>query len=155
MFKPLIERFGQEPLDPQEVIDFRKARKEAKLTPLAVHLPYLPNLATNSPELREKSVRLLSEELTRAERLGADFLVAHPGHVPKGESRESAIMRVAQSVVEVLSAQANDLNVTLLLENTSGQQAELGASLSELAQNIAWSSRWCLPGYRPCLGRGI
>ncbi|MBW2141902.1 MAG: TIM barrel protein, partial [Deltaproteobacteria bacterium] len=43
-------------------------------------------------------------------------------------------MRVAQSVVEVLSAQANDLNVTLLLENTSGQQAELGASLSELAQ---------------------
>ncbi|MBW2092250.1 MAG: TIM barrel protein, partial [Deltaproteobacteria bacterium] len=114
------------PLDPQEVTAFRRAREEADLTPLAVHLPYLPNLATGSPELREKSIRLLSEELARAEQLGADFLVAHPGHVTRGDSRETAVMKVAESVVQALTAQGDGGRVTFLLENTSGQQGELG-----------------------------
>ncbi len=121
------------PLDPREAAAFRRAREDAGLTPLAVHLPYLPNLATEDTELRRKSVRLLSEELVRAGQLGADFLVAHPGHVARGASRDRAVRRVARSVVQAMAARDRGNKVTFLLENTSGQQGELGDSLPELA----------------------
>jgi len=122
------------PLDPQEVTAFRRAREEAGLAPLAIHLPYLPNLATHIPELLEKSIRVLSEEMIRADQLGADFLVAHPGHVAPGKSREKAVIRVGQSVAQALAELDENVKVTFLLENTSGQKGELGDSLPELAR---------------------
>ncbi|MDY6850482.1 MAG: deoxyribonuclease IV, partial [Thermodesulfobacteriota bacterium] len=121
------------PLDEKETIAFRQARRAAGLTPLAIHLPYLPNPASMDPDLYRKSIRVLYEELVRAELLGADYVVFHPGHKAADRSLDEALDRVAHGVLEALAGLKAGVKVTLLLENTAGQRGEIGARFSELA----------------------
>ena len=124
------------PLAPEDAAAFRRARAEAGLEPLAVHLPYLPNLAAPDDRLFNRSVRVLNEEMKRAELLGADFVVTHPGHVRPGQIRARALERVAQGVSLALAGLETPFPVTLLLENTSSQRGELGVNFEELARML-------------------
>lgn len=63
----------------QEVSGFTKLRIKLNIQPLAVHIPYLPNIATTKPALYRKSVNALIEDLDVADEIGADFLVVHRG----------------------------------------------------------------------------
>ena len=122
--KPLVEK---------EAAAFRQVRRAAGLTPLAVHLPYLPNLASVDQELYQKSIRALNEEILRAELLGADYMVFHPGHKAPAQSLDEALDRVAQGTIKALAGLKAGVKVTLLLENTAGQRGEIGSRFSELA----------------------
>ena len=122
------------PLSTPEAREFDAARHEAGLEPLAVHLPYLPNLASPDEELYRKSRESLAEEMSRAHLLGADYVVAHPGHVAREQSRRQALDRVAEAIVPALEGFTG--SVALLLETTSGQRGELGETFEELAYVI-------------------
>jgi endonuclease IV len=74
------------PVTPAEIRDFSRARRQAGLGPLVVHLGYLPNLATADPALYALSTERLLRELLLARELAADYLVVHPGHGPLGEA---------------------------------------------------------------------
>jgi len=124
------------PLDSGAAEAFRRARSEAGLAPLAVHLPYLPNLASADEVLYEKSIEVLAEEMFRAEALGADFVVAHPGHGSADEPVGRSLSRVARGVLRALQAPNRTGSVRLLLENTSGQRGELGIDFYQLAEII-------------------
>jgi deoxyribonuclease-4 len=115
---------------------FRRARAEAGLRIVAVHLPYLPNLAADQGDLREKSMASLAEEMLRADRLGAEFVVAHPGHAPANEPRKKACQRVGKNTARALKALGRPGRARLLLENMSGQHGELGGAMEELAWMI-------------------
>ncbi|MBW2622588.1 MAG: deoxyribonuclease IV [Deltaproteobacteria bacterium] len=128
--------WAAKPLETETVALFRRAREKAGLFPLAVHLPYLPNLASLPSENYEKSVQVLTEQLIRADSLGAEFLVAHPGYASQGQSRETAVQRIALAVVKAFSNIKEPLYVTFLLENMSGQRGEMGADFEELARII-------------------
>ncbi len=128
--------WAAKPLNEEEVALFRQARKKAALRPLAVHLPYLPNLASLPSENYNKSVQVLTEQLIRADKLGADFLVAHPGYASQGQSKETAIQRIALAVVQAFNGIKAATKVTFLLETMSGQKRELGTSFEELARMI-------------------
>lgn len=121
------------PIDPIEARSFRSLLANYDIDPLAVHMPYLPNLASPDDNLYARSVMTLADELKRAGQLGAGYLVLHVGH--RGDiSEEKAFFRVASAINRV----CDEVNVStkVLLENTAGQGTEVGSRFSSLAQII-------------------
>ena len=137
------------PLLPETAAEFVQARSESGFYPLAVHLPYLPNLASPDENLWEKSIISLKEEIARAELIKAEFVVAHPGHGGPDRPLEEALERVAQAVVLGIEGHGPD-GPTLLLETTSGQRGEIGADFGELARIISLVEA-ARPDYRPAV----
>jgi deoxyribonuclease IV len=121
-------------IDPVEAASFRSALVRYGIDPLIVHMPYLPNVATLDEALYERSVAALTEELERAGRLGAAYLVLHVGHRGKA-SEEEAFPRVAAAVNRACRAVSG--TTVVLLENTAGQGTEVGARFPDLARIMA------------------
>ena len=116
-------------LNPEDVKRFKEDMKRESIFPFFIHMPYLPNLATPERGLYERSLKVLCEELIRAEILGACYVVVHIGK-KKASSLDDALKRVSFAINEALSKVPN--NVILLLENTSGQGTEIGDRVSHL-----------------------
>jgi deoxyribonuclease-4 len=122
-------------LDRDEVRAFREARERAGLWPLAIHSVYLINLASQDPVGLERSRRAFREEIERGLRLGADYLVVHPGN-PVSAPAEVGILTAAESIRE--AARGLNLNgLTILLENTTGQGSSIGCHFDHLADMLA------------------
>lgn len=119
-------------LNGREVRQFRIARQKAGLWPLAVHDNYLINLASPDPQQRERSISALRLEVRHAQRLGADYLVIHPGSC-RGASRESGLAAAAEALVRATTGLKNG-GLTILLENTAGAGSSLGMTFQELAR---------------------
>jgi deoxyribonuclease IV len=116
--------------DPDQIRLFRAARDRFGLAPLAIHVNYLINLASEDPEIRAKSVAGFRGELDRAAAIGADYLVIHPGSY-RGRSVEAGIASFARALGESAGGfRANGL--TVLLENTAGAGCCLGSRFAEL-----------------------
>ena len=85
IFTKNASRWVQKPIDPKHVEKFHAAVEEWGAHPLLSHDSYLINLASPKEELFQKSIAAFADELERAELLGLDFLVMHPGaHVGSG-----------------------------------------------------------------------
>jgi deoxyribonuclease IV len=122
------------PMTPAAIEDFCRARRQAGLGPLVVHLGYLPNLASADPALYALSTLRLQRELALAKELAADYLVVHPGHGPLGEAGFAPVARaLALAVAQVPPPPL------ILLENTAGQGRELGWRFQHLERIIALS----------------
>ncbi|MCW5977036.1 MAG: deoxyribonuclease IV [Bryobacteraceae bacterium] len=119
------------PPDADEIRRMRDARARFDLNPLVIHDNYLINLASSDEAVREKSVAALRGELTRAAAIGAEYVVAHPGNY-RGGTLEEGIVRFARSLIEA-AAGVKTNGLMLLLENTAGSGAAIGASFEELA----------------------
>lgn len=102
---------------------------ELKLDPLVVHITYLVNVASNKPDLYEKSLHGLLTDLERSGRIGAKYLVLHPGKYT-GTTLEEGVQRIADSINIAFEKVPND--VILLLENVAGAGTEIGQSVEEL-----------------------
>lgn len=112
---------------------FREKVKQSSIDPVVVHAPYLLNLASGDRELHRKSAKELSEDLKRAEQLGARYLVTHLGSA--GEQRPgTGRNRVVQALKKILE---RGFPGTLLLENSAGGGNSVGASFEEVAQIMA------------------
>jgi deoxyribonuclease-4 len=98
------------------------------------HAPYLLNLASEDPDLRQRSVATLIDELQRAHRLGLAGLVLHPGSAGSGP-RGPAEERCRESVAAALTV-AGPGPAALLLEGTAGGGGHLGRSPGELARLV-------------------
>jgi deoxyribonuclease-4 len=121
------------PLSPRAAEIFRRSVESASLDYVVVHGLYLANLASPDGLLRRRSVVALSEELTRAQRLGIPYVVTHPG-AHMGAGVERAVEWIAVGIGQALDAihQAEGA-VGLLLENTAGAGTAIGGSFVELA----------------------
>jgi deoxyribonuclease IV len=122
------------PVPPAEIVGFSRARRQAGLAPLVVHLGYLPNLATADPALYALSTQRLSRELALARKLAADYLVVHPGHGPLGEASFAQVARAL-----ALAVSQTPPPPLVLLENTAGQGRELGWRFHHLDRIITLS----------------
>ena len=116
--------------DPAKVKLFKDARERHDLTPLAIHTSYLINLASLDPVIREKSIDGFRGELERAETLGAEYLVIHPGNC-RGRSPEEGIAAFVLGLKEA-AERARTRGVMVLLENTVGAGGQLGGKFEEL-----------------------
>ena len=122
------------PVAPAAIQDFSRARFQAGLGPLVVHLGYLPNLATADPALYALSTQRLSRELELARALKADYLVVHPGHGPLQEASFALVARALALAVSQVPPPP-----LVLLENTAGQGQELGWRFEHLSRIITAS----------------
>jgi len=109
---------------------FRARRAELKLGPLVIHDNYLINLASPDRVMRTRSIQAFRDELLRAIALGADFLVAHPGSA-QGSTVAQAIADIADGMQQAARGVKFGA-LRILIENTAGMGAAVGARLEEL-----------------------
>lgn len=103
---------------------------DIELSSLIIHAPYIINLAnTEKKETYELAVRVLKEEIVRSAKLGANYLVLHPGSCLKA-SKEDGIASIVRGLNEVVG---QDCPITILLETMAGKGSEVGSSFEELA----------------------
>jgi deoxyribonuclease-4 len=122
------------PLPADEVAAFRSRAAASGIFPVVAHTSYLINVAAADPLLREKSIVSLAEELDRAEMLGLDGLVMHPGAHTTG-TEERGLALIADALAGLLRARPGG-TVRLLLEQTAGQGTNLGHRFEHLARII-------------------
>ncbi len=120
-------------IDPDVAVKFIAERAERSFGPLFTHTSYLINLAAVDPEMREKSIAALVDELTRGSLLGAEGVVTHIGADANSEP-EAAAKRIGSAIVEAFDRAGGERCATrLLLENTAGAGTTVGGSFEEIA----------------------
>jgi deoxyribonuclease-4 len=122
------------PLPAEEVAEFRRRVRAAGLGAVLAHTSYLINLAAVRPDLRQQSIAAMAEELDRAEALGLDGLVVHPGAFTTG-SEDEGLTRIAAAVGDLLRSRPGG-RTRILLEGTAGQGTCLGHRFEHLAAII-------------------
>jgi deoxyribonuclease IV len=118
-------------LPPDEVALFRQRVEETGIAPVVAHNSYLINVASAAPDLRSQSMAALGEELDRAELLGLDGLVMHPGSYTTGTEGEG-LRAIGRAITQLLKARPRH-RVKVLLEHTAGQGTNLGYRFEHLA----------------------
>jgi deoxyribonuclease IV len=134
LFSKNASQWKAKPLLDQECASFDELRRQAGNPPVVIHAAYLINLATTNPEFLEKSVSGLVDELERAERLGVESVVLHPGaHMGAGiDAGLDQIARALDRVHRLLP----ECSVVTLLETAAGQGSCLGCTFEELGRVI-------------------
>ena len=118
-------------LPPDEVAMFRRRIEETGISPVVAHNSYLINVASAAPALRAQSIAALGDELDRAELLGLDGLVMHPGSYTTG-TEEDGLRAIGRAIGQLLKARRRH-RVKVLLEHTAGQGTNLGHRFEHLA----------------------
>ncbi len=117
MFK---EKLGNSSIDPESVV---------------VHMPYLPNLSAPTSEMYEKSILVLTDEITRCNMLGIPYLVIHLGsHL--GQGTKKGINQLVNGCTKSLQSYSDlglpSNSVKILLENSAGQKNSIGSQIEEI-----------------------
>ena len=119
---------------PADEIALFREKAAATRIPIVAHNSYLINLAAADAALRARSIVALGEELDRAETLGLDALVMHPGAFTAGTAADG-LRLIAAGIAIGLGARPR-ARVRLLLEHTAGQGTALGHRFEHLAEII-------------------
>lgn len=115
-------------LKPGELEGFRARRENLGGLPTVIHASYLVNLGAGG-DLWDKSVFSLADDLAKAQALGAEYVVVHPGSGDWQRAREGALK--ARELAKV-----GKNGPKLLLENTAGGGEKLGNRLETLLELI-------------------
>jgi deoxyribonuclease-4 len=121
------------PLDQHDVEEFRSSVKASGLFPIFLHMPYLPNIASQNSKFYSRSIDSIVTDLERAEQLGAQYLIIHIGH-RMDSSEEAAIEAVIRGINRSFERVKN--SVVLLLEMTAGQGTEIGYTFEQIKRII-------------------
>ena len=121
-------------LEAREIKLLQDVRERHDLSPLAIHVSYLVNLASADPVIRGKSIQAFRGEFERATAIGAEYLVLHPGS-HRDRSVEEGIASFALAFRDAVEG-LRPGGLTVLIENTAGAGAHLGSRFEEL-QSIA------------------
>jgi deoxyribonuclease-4 len=113
--------------------DFLSMKKAFGDIKIFAHSGYLINLAGGGENLR-KSINSMVDEINRAELLGIEYLVVHPGS-HKGRGEIEGIKRIARSI-DMIYRERNGSDVKILLETTSGMGTSIGYRFEHLRDII-------------------
>jgi deoxyribonuclease-4 len=122
------------PIPADEIALFRRRVRDTGIQPVVAHNSYLINIASATELLRQQSLAALGEELDRAEALGLDGLVMHPGSYTNS-SEQQGLDLIADGLRELLRARPR-AKTKVLLEHTAGQGTNLGHRFEHLAYII-------------------
>ncbi|MCW2974685.1 MAG: deoxyribonuclease [Thermoleophilia bacterium] len=116
----------------ENVAKFREL-KEAKLQGAVAHAIYLINVASDDPELWEKSATALDHTMRIGAELGLDAVIFHPGSHKGAEGGAASVAdRIARACLRAIEAGGDDAP-WLLLENAAGTGGTVGRNAEELA----------------------
>ena len=120
-------------LNEQMIKSFLEKAKRANYYDTAIHMPYLPNLASPDNKLHQKSVQVLVEEIEKSFLLKAPYIISHLGS-PKAQNRQFAVTRVAEILNQAIeSLQAPTM---ILLENSTAKRKNWGKKIEDIADVI-------------------
>jgi deoxyribonuclease-4 len=134
IFTKSVGQWRARPLPADEVIAFRERLRETGIRPVVAHNSYLINLAAADGSLRAQSIAALGEEIDRAEILGLDGLVMHPGSYTTG-TEEEGLRLIAEGLSGLLRPRRRGRTM-ILLEHTAGQGTNLGHRFEQIATII-------------------
>lgn len=112
-------------LDLNDIKEF----KEIWDKPFVAHAPYILNLCSSKPDLRELAIKIMMDDLQRLSTIGCPYYNIHPGS-HTGQGSNLGVEEIADGINQVLSV---DTPVTFLLETMSGKGTEMGRTFEELA----------------------
>jgi deoxyribonuclease-4 len=128
---PTAWRRRSEP--PRELPAFRERLVALDIAPLAIHAPYLVNLAGPDESFFGRSVSLLANELRVAPGFRARFVNVHIGS-HRGSGVDVGTARLAEGLRLVLAeVDDNPEAPMVVLENSAGGGFGLGTDVAELA----------------------
>lgn len=135
-------QWAGKPLSDDDIERFRTAVDEHGLKHNCSHASYLINLGSPDDALWTKSIDAMVVELERAEALGLEGVVMHPGaHVKSGE--DAGLERIAAGIDDV-HRKTDGITTKIWLEATAGQGSCLGHRFEHLAHtfdNVAQPER--------------
>lgn len=127
----LSRRWNVPDLSSEEILNFKSAWRESQVKQVIAHVPLLVNLASPVDDIWQKSKDRLSVELSRANKLGIQFLVLHPGY-HRNLDKETGTERIIEALNNVLD-NVDDSTAMILLETTAGQGTAVGSRFEEIA----------------------
>ena len=135
VFSKSPQMWNGPPVSSEAAERFRSAVRGAHLWGTAVHHGYLLNLASPKPEMLERSRAAFLDEIGRADLLGVDALIFHPGaHLNAGTT--VGLTTLVESLESALEATPSS-TTRLLLENAAGQGTTLCSTFEELGEVFA------------------
>jgi deoxyribonuclease-4 len=126
-------------LTKEDIKTFKDKIKEAKISPIVVHIPYFLNLASAKNSFHKITIREFTQDLIEADELGADYLVTHMGSY-KGSTEAKGLLKIVKALKKILKA-AKPKKTKVLLENTSGSGNWLGYKFSHqrfIMEKMEW-----------------
>ncbi len=130
LFTKNNNQWAAKPITHEDCSQFETSLKRTGVSRPLSHSSYLINLASPKEELWRKSIDSMVVEWKRAEQLGLDGVVMHPGsHVES--TPEEGLERIALAIKQVHEEVAPK-SAWLLLENTAGQGSNLGWSMEQI-----------------------
>ena len=120
------------PIDNLKINEFKIALKKAKINinDLAIHCPYIMNLANDDVTKRNWAKILLSNEIKRANAIGINLVVLHPGN---NRNKSLGCKYIADAINEI---NENNMNVIICLETMAGKGNEIGANFTGIKKII-------------------
>lgn len=116
-----------------DTAEFKRLKLKHDIRPVAVHIPYIINLASPDDNLYKRSIEAYIEDIKRADSLGAEYFVTHMGsHVGSGE--ESGIRRFYKALDAIIKKARP--KTMILLENTAGSGDGIGYRFEHLKRII-------------------
>ncbi len=116
-------------LELSDAEEFRRRREAQDIFPIAVHIPYLINLATPDDRLYRKSIEAYRADIERADLLGADYFITHLGS-HTGSGQKNGLQRFSGALNEIIGTVRP--KVTILLETTAGAGSWLGSTFEQI-----------------------
>lgn len=120
-------RWETRPYNEEDITAFLNARAAMPDIAVFAHSGYLINLA-GIGDVHTKSLTALADELHRADQMGIDYLVLHPGS-HGGRGLDTGIETVAESLNIIFG---KSKNTKILLETTAGQGFSIGHRFEHL-----------------------
>jgi deoxyribonuclease-4 len=124
--------WGAKPLTKIIVKLFHDTMRLTRVSPVLIHCNYLVNLAATDELVLAKSIASFREEVVRANLLGVDYLVVHPGSA-RGACEADGIEKCAASLRKACKGLKTG-RLRILLENTAGQGTCIGHRFEHLGE---------------------
>lgn len=123
-------QWAAKPLVDADIKLFRDAVERTKLQKMCAHNSYLINLASPDDVLWDKSLQAMVVEVERAEALGLDGVVMHPGSFVTSTEAEG-LKRIAKAI-NLVHKRTRGVRCQMWLETTAGQGSNLGHRFEHL-----------------------
>jgi deoxyribonuclease IV len=134
VFTKQPNRWAEVQVSDDEALAFRAGIAQHGVAFANAHDSYLINLATHDALLLDRSYAAFLAELRRANALGLDALVTHPGNATDGDLPRG-LAQNADMIGRALEEAGGTVQV--LLETTAGSGKVIGSRFEELAEMIA------------------
>jgi len=131
LFTKNNNQWAGKPLTDEDVRLFREAIARTGIQQPCAHDSYLINLASPDDILWQKSLDALVHELERAEALGLEGVVMHPGSFVTS-SEEEGLQRIVTGLDEA-HRRTKGFRCQYWLETTAGQGSNLGHRFEQIA----------------------